>query len=74
LAIWLNFEAPDFEQRFAAFLTTKREAPKMSTTVRKAIIADVVARGDAALKEYSLKFDALDFDNVRCASHQRMTR
>jgi histidinol dehydrogenase len=30
----------------------------------KAIISEVVARGDAALRDYSLKFDALDFDRT----------
>ncbi|MDB5552992.1 MAG: hisD [Rhizobium sp.] len=64
MAIWLNFEAPDFERDFAAFLTTKREASEDVNIAVKAIISDVVARGDAALKEYSLRFDALDFDHV----------
>jgi histidinol dehydrogenase len=64
LAIWLNSEAPGFERDFAAFLTTKREASEDVNAAVKAIISDVVARGDAALKDYSLKFDALDFDRV----------
>ena len=64
MAIWLNSEAPGFERDFAAFLTTKREASEDVNAAVKAIIADVVARGDAALKDYSLKFDALDFDHV----------
>jgi len=64
LAIWLNFEAPDFEREFSRFLTTKREASEDVNVAVKAIISDVVARGDAALKEYSLRFDALDFDHV----------
>jgi histidinol dehydrogenase len=64
LAIWLNSEAPGFERDFAAFLTTKREASEDVNAAAKAIIADVVARGDVALKDYSLKFDALDFDRV----------
>ncbi|MBX9456574.1 MAG: histidinol dehydrogenase [Rhizobium sp.] len=64
MAIWLNSEAPGFEQDFATFLTTKREASEDVNAAVKAIIAEVVARGDAALKEYSLRFDALDFDHV----------
>jgi len=64
LAIWLNFEAPDFEREFSSFLTTKREASEDVNVAVKAIISDVVARGDAALKEYSLRFDALDFDRI----------
>jgi histidinol dehydrogenase len=64
LAIWLNSEAPGFERDFAAFLTTKREASEDVNAAVKTIIAEVVARGDEALKDYSLKFDALDFDRV----------
>jgi histidinol dehydrogenase len=64
LAIWLNSTAPGFERDFAAFLTTKREASEDVNAAVKAIIAEVVARGDAALKAYSLKFDALDLDRV----------
>jgi histidinol dehydrogenase len=64
LAIWLNQQAPDFEREFSAFLTTKREASEDVHAAVKAIIAEVVARGDAALKDFSLKFDALDFDKV----------
>lgn len=64
MAIWLNSTAPGFERDFAAFLTTKREASEDVNIAVKAIIAEVVAHGDAALKAYSLKFDALDFDRV----------
>jgi histidinol dehydrogenase len=64
LAIWLNRQSADFEKRFAAFLTTKREVSEDVNAVVRTIIADVVARGDQALKEYSLRFDALDFDKV----------
>jgi histidinol dehydrogenase len=64
LAIWLNSEAPGFERDFAAFLTTKRETSEDVNVTVKAIISEVVARGDAALRDYSLKFDALDFDRT----------
>jgi histidinol dehydrogenase len=64
LAIWLNRQADDFEPRFAAFLATKREVSEDVNATVKTIIAEVVARGDAALKDYSLKFDALDFNAV----------
>jgi histidinol dehydrogenase len=64
LAIWLNRQSADFEKRFAAFLTTKREVSEDVNASVRAIIADVVARGDRALKDYSLRFDALDFDHV----------
>jgi histidinol dehydrogenase len=64
LAIWLDRQADDFEQRFAAFLTTKREVSEDVNATVRTIISDVVARGDRALKDYSLRFDALDFDLV----------
>ena len=61
MAIWLNRADGDFEQRFAAFLTTKREVSEDVNAAVKTIIDDVIARGDAALAEYSARFDGLDF-------------
>jgi len=50
----------DFEPAFAAFLASKREvSADVEETVRQ-IIADVRSRGDAALMEYSHRFDAVD--------------
>jgi len=57
---FLDTSDPDFEATFAAFLTTKREdAPDVDAAVA-AIIADVRARGDAALIELTSRFDKLD--------------
>ena len=64
MAIWLDQASEGFEQRFAAFLTTKREISEDVNTVVRAIIDDVRARGDVALAEYSLKFDGIDFATV----------
>lgn len=61
MAVWLEKASDDFEARFAAFLTTKREVSEDVNAVVKTIIDDVRARGDAALAEYSRKFDGLDF-------------
>ena len=48
MALWLDRSSTDFETRFAAFLTTKREVSEdVNATVRE-IIADVRARGDQA--------------------------
>ncbi len=53
----LDAAAPDFEERFAALLTAKREeAPDVETAVSD-IIAQVRARGDAALIELTERFD-----------------
>lgn len=59
MPIFLNSSDPDFESRFAAFLTTKREdSPEVDDVVRD-IIADVRARGDAAVLELTAKFDRM---------------
>ena len=56
----LNHEDADFESRFAAFLTTKREVSEdVDATVRD-IIARVREEGDAALIDYSKRFDRVD--------------
>jgi histidinol dehydrogenase len=61
VAIWLDQASDDFEQRFAAFLTTKREMSEDVNVTVRAIIDDIRARGDAALAEYSRKFEGIDF-------------
>jgi histidinol dehydrogenase len=67
MAIRLDIRSGDFAQRFRAFLDTKREiSPDVEATVR-GIVADVAARGDAALKDYTLKFDKLDLDRTALA-------
>jgi histidinol dehydrogenase len=67
MAITLNQSDIDFEARFAAFLTTKREAsPEVDAAVR-AIIADVRTRGDMALKEMGRKYDRADLDALGIA-------
>ena len=50
----------DFEARFAAFLAEKREASADVDVAVRAIIADVRARGDAALIDLTRKYDGLD--------------
>ena len=64
MAIWLDETSADFEQRFSAFLLTKREVSEDVNTVVSEIIQAVRTRGDAALAEYSLRFDGIDFANV----------
>ena len=57
---FLSSSDPDFEARFQALLAMKREdAPDVDNTVA-GIIADVRARGDAAVIELTRKFDRLD--------------
>lgn len=64
MAIWLEQASDNFEQAFAAFLTTKREVSEDVNAIVKNIISDVQQRGDAALADYSLKFDGLDFTKI----------
>lgn len=60
MAIRLDDRAPDFEARFSAFLTTKREVSADVDAVVADIIADVRARGDAALNDWTAKLDRFD--------------
>ena len=60
MPVFLDTHEPDFEVEFARLLTAKREdSPDVDDTVA-AIIADVRARGDAALLDYTARFDRLD--------------
>jgi len=56
----LDSRSADFAERFAAFLSVKREAAQDVEAAVRGIIAEVVARGDQALIELTLKFDRLD--------------
>ncbi|MDQ2093912.1 histidinol dehydrogenase [Rhodalgimonas zhirmunskyi] len=59
MPVFLDATAPDFETAFAALLGAKREdAPDVDEAVAK-IIADVRARGDAAVFALTAKFDRL---------------
>src|ERR1043166_3096235 len=65
MPIRLDSRAVDFAERFRAFLATKREAAADVEEAVRAIIADVVARGDHALVELTRKFDRVDLDQSR---------
>ncbi|MDW6025748.1 histidinol dehydrogenase [Mesorhizobium sp. BAC0120] len=67
MAIRLHTTDPDFEARFAAFLATKREVSVEVDDAVRAIVAKVRAEGDAALAEYSLKFDQADLAAIGLA-------
>ncbi|MDO6522660.1 histidinol dehydrogenase [Shimia thalassica] len=57
---FLDASAVDFEERFVALLGAKREdSPDVDAVVAE-IIADVRARGDAAVIDLTSKFDRLD--------------
>jgi histidinol dehydrogenase len=63
----LDTAMPDFEERFADLLAMKREVSEDVDAVVRDIIADVRSRGDAALLEYSLRFDRVDLRKLGIA-------
>ncbi|TPK94601.1 histidinol dehydrogenase [Mesorhizobium sp. B2-4-12] len=67
MAITLRHSDADFEQRFAAFLTTKREVSADVEAAVREIIARVRAEGDAALIDYSSRFDRADLKSIGIA-------
>jgi histidinol dehydrogenase len=60
MPIRLDARAADFADAFRAFLATKREVAEDVEQAVRAILADVAARGDAALIDYTKRFDRLD--------------
>ena len=56
----LDRNAAGFEADFAAFLATKREVSEDVDAIVRDIIARVRAEGDAALIDYTKRFDQLD--------------
>jgi len=64
MAIRLDNRSGDFAEKFRAFLATKRETSADVEAAVRAIIADVAARGDVALKGYTQKFDKVDLDRT----------
>jgi histidinol dehydrogenase len=60
MPVRLDSSSDDFAERFAGFLAMKREVSADIETATRAIVDDVVKRGDAALIEATRKFDRLD--------------
>jgi histidinol dehydrogenase len=64
MPLLLDSQSADFADKFRDFLSVKREAsPDVEATVR-GIIEDVKARGDAALADYTAKFDRVDLKQM----------
>jgi histidinol dehydrogenase len=64
MPIRLDTRAADFAGRFRIFLDAKREVSEDVEQAARAIIADVIARGDRALVDLTRRFDRLDLDAV----------
>jgi len=62
MPVRLDRQSADFDQRFRDFLAAKREVSADVERATRAIVDDVVARGDAALIEATKKFDRLELD------------
>jgi histidinol dehydrogenase len=60
----LSTSDPDFEAKFSALLTMKREVSADVDQAVHGILTDVRTRGDAALIELSQKFDSIDLGKV----------
>jgi len=60
MAVTLHQADPDFETRFGAFLATKREVSADVDAIVRDIVGRVRAEGDAALVDYTRRFDRTD--------------
>ncbi|HZV93949.1 MAG TPA: histidinol dehydrogenase [Caldimonas sp.] len=58
----LDASSPGFEKDFSAFLSRNRDTDENVDRIVADIVADVRARGDAALVEYTRKFDRVETD------------
>jgi histidinol dehydrogenase len=64
MAVRLQMNSGNFAQEFRAVLDAKRETSADVDATVRAIVADVAARGDEAVKDYSRKFDRCDLDRT----------
>jgi len=60
----LDSQSADFTDRFRALLAMKREAAQDVEATVRGIIADVIARGDRALADFTAKFDRIDLAKI----------
>ncbi len=63
--IRLSSAEPDFESSFTALLSQARETTEQVDHAVAAIIADVRVRGDAALRDYTARFDRFAVKELR---------
>jgi len=64
MAARLDMNSGDFAKDFRALLDAKREASADVEAAVRAIVTDVAARGDDAIKDYTRKFDRCDLDRT----------
>jgi len=71
MAARLTQSDPDFESRFVALLSAKREASEDVDATVRSIIAEVRARGDAALIDFIAQFDGVTIHPERLRFTER---
>ena len=64
MPIRLDSQSAEFPERFRSLLATKREAAQDVEQAVRGIVADVAARGDRALFEFTAKFDRIDLVKI----------
>jgi len=64
MAVRLDMNSSDFAKAFRTVLDAKREASADVEVAVRAIVADVAARGDDAIRDYTRKFDRCDLDRA----------
>lgn len=62
MPVWLDAADPGFAAGFDALVNARRESDADVSAAVAAIIADVRARGDAAVAELTLRYDRVDLD------------
>lgn len=67
MVLRLKNSQSNFEDRFSALLAAKREVSEDVDAVVRSILADVQAKGDAALFDYTKRFDRLDLTKTGLA-------
>ena len=67
MPVFLTSDEPDFETGFSALLAARRDKATDVDGVVAGIIADIRARGDAALLELTRRFDRMDLTADRLA-------
>src|SRR3984957_4266912 len=64
MAVALDMQSADFDERFAALVAAKRETSADVDLTVADIIDDVRHRGDASLAELSLRFDRIEIGRI----------
>ena len=64
MAVRLQMNSGSFAREFRALLDAKRETSADVEAMVRAIVTDVAARGDAAVRDYTRKFDRCDLDRT----------